>query len=139
MIFLPLLIALLSVPFSPGRQIELIITNIEVPEGTIYYSVYTPANKFLDNKDVAGWGKIEVTATRDITARINVPANAEDIAIAIYQDLNDNGVMDKSFLGIPREPYGFSRNYVPTVRAPRWSDSNFNPGITKSLTIQLIR
>lgn len=139
MILLSLFITLLSLSFFPNPQIELTITNVKTAKGTIYYCVYTPANKFLDNRDVAGWGKINVTTTRDIITKIDVPADAEDIAIAIYQDMNSNAVMDKSFLGIPREPYGFSRNYVPTVRAPKWSESNFNPKVTKRLTIQLIQ
>ena len=31
-------------------------------------------------------------------------------AIAIYHDENGNGVMDKNFIGIPSEGFGFSRN-----------------------------
>ena len=31
-----------------------------------------------------------------------------DYAVAIIQDLNENEKLDKNFLGIPKEPYGFS-------------------------------
>lgn len=31
-------------------------------------------------------------------------------AVAAYQDSNGNGQLDRSFLGIPQEPYGFSND-----------------------------
>ena len=31
-------------------------------------------------------------------------------AIAVFQDLNGNGKLDQSFFGVPKEPYGFSRD-----------------------------
>jgi len=31
-------------------------------------------------------------------------------AVAVYQDLNRNGKLDKNFLGLPTEPYGFSKD-----------------------------
>ncbi|MBM3418733.1 MAG: DUF2141 domain-containing protein, partial [Bacteroidetes bacterium] len=34
-------------------------------------------------------------------------------AVAVYQDLDRNGRLDKSAFGFPTEPYGFSRNYHP--------------------------
>ncbi len=139
MILQYILISLLTLLTPQNNQIELTISNIDHAKGTIVYSVYTPTNKFLDDKDVTKWGKIKVTSTKDLTTIIDIPANASDIAIAIYHDVNDNGKMDKSFVGIPQEPYGFSRNYVPSFRAPKWSESNFNPKTTKSLTIKLIQ
>ena len=30
--------------------------------------------------------------------------------VQMYQDINENEVLDKNFLGIPKEPYGFSNN-----------------------------
>ena len=34
-------------------------------------------------------------------------------AILVHQDLNENGLLDKSIMGIPQEPIGFSNN--PTI------------------------
>jgi uncharacterized protein (DUF2141 family) len=31
-------------------------------------------------------------------------------AVAVFQDLNRNGKLDKNFLGLPTEPYGFSND-----------------------------
>jgi uncharacterized protein (DUF2141 family) len=41
-------------------------------------------------------------------------------AIAVYQDLNNNQKLDKTLVGIPKEPYAFSNN--PTVK---WNPPTF--------------
>ena len=35
-------------------------------------------------------------------------AKGGNYAVAIIQDLDENGELNKNFLGIPKEPYGFS-------------------------------
>jgi uncharacterized protein (DUF2141 family) len=39
-------------------------------------------------------------------------------AIESYQDVNGNGRMDTSWIGIPEEPYGFSRDAKPFLSKP---------------------
>lgn len=38
--------------------------------------------------------------------------------VRVFQDLNGNEEMDKNFMGIPREPYGFSNNVKPNMGPP---------------------
>ena len=62
-----------------------------------------------------------------------------DYAVAVYQDLNNNSVLDKNFFGIPKEPYGFSKNFKPKLSAPQFSDCSFTlSGTEKKLSIFLI-
>lgn len=62
-----------------------------------------------------------------------------DYAIAVSHDLNANGKLDMNFLGIPKEPYGFSNNYKPSLSAPKFEDCRFTlSGSEKKLTISLI-
>ena len=49
-----------------------------------------------------------------------------EYAIAIYQDLNDNRAFDKNFLGIPKEPFGMSRNPRYGRRAPKYEEVAFH-------------
>jgi uncharacterized protein (DUF2141 family) len=39
-------------------------------------------------------------------------------AVVLYHDENDNRRIDRNFLGIPREGYGFSNNIRPLLSAP---------------------
>jgi len=53
-----------------------------------------------------------------------------DYGIAVFHDENKNGKMDKNFLGIPQEPYGFSNNMRVTFGPPSWDGSKFVVGGT---------
>lgn len=46
-------------------------------------------------------------------------------AVAILHDENDNGQMDKNFLGIPTEGFGFSQNVRPRLGAPSFRQAAF--------------
>jgi len=46
-------------------------------------------------------------------------------AIAVYQDLNFNDVLDKSFIGRPTEPYGFSNDARSMFGPPRFEAALF--------------
>ncbi len=68
--------------------------------------------------------------------KVSVPVAT--YAIAVYQDLNRNGRLDKSTFGFPTEPYGFSRNYRPVYRGPLWKDAAILIDRDSSTDIRLI-
>lgn len=41
-------------------------------------------------------------------------------AVAVFQDLDGNGVLTKNVVGLPMEPYGFSRNARATFGPPKF-------------------
>ena len=43
-------------------------------------------------------------------------------AVSIFHDENDNLKLDKSLLGLPKEGYGFSKNFVPRMGPPKFKD-----------------
>lgn len=48
----------------------------------------------------------------------NIPDG--DYAIAVYHDKNENGKLDKNFLGIPTEKYGFSNDAMGKMGPPTY-------------------
>ena len=66
----------------------------------------------------------------------NIPVGK--YAIAIYQDLNKNGKLDKNWFGIPKEPYGFSYIKKGETGSADFTEALFD--LTKSgvLNINLI-
>jgi len=46
-------------------------------------------------------------------------------AVAAFHDLNGNGRTDTSFVGMPTEPWGVSRNIRHTMRAPSFDEAAF--------------
>ena len=46
-------------------------------------------------------------------------------ALASLHDENEDGEMEYNWMGMPKEGFGFSKNYKVTIRAPKWEESVF--------------
>ncbi len=57
-------------------------------------------------------------------------------AIAAFHDENGNGKLD-TFLGIPREGFGFSRNPPLRPRAPKFSECSFDTHDNPAIAIKM--
>lgn len=57
-------------------------------------------------------------------------------AFTLHHDENHNGKMDKNFLGLPAEGYGFSNNLHPTFSIPDFEEARFE--INKSVVFQKV-
>ena len=98
------------------------ITGFRSEKGQVRIAVFNAAEKWP--KDPAYSSTIDVNSS-SVTWRVNdVPYG--DYAIAIFHDENGNGKMDKNFLGIPVEAYGFSNNQRVTLGPPRWDAVKFS-------------
>lgn len=64
--------------------------------------------------------------------------NPED-SFALFHDVNSNGDCDLNFLGIPTEPYGFSRNVQPVFKVPSFTETRMEIGLHTQIQIELIR
>ena len=106
-----LAIALLITWASVSQSAELTVRLKDAPaDGTLIFQVYDSANAFGDFRNPA----LEVrSSTRADGTYVLADVPAGDIALLVYVDENDNGVIDKNFIGIPKEPLGISNNYRP--------------------------
>ena len=58
-------------------------------------------------------------------------------AISVYHDENNNKKLDKNFIGLPKEDYGFSNNPSSSLGAPKLEEKIFEVSEDVSLTITL--
>ena len=103
--------------------LRLMVDKLVTNEGEVEIGVYTPKNKFPDEKD-----KFKVYRFKPENLKVDVEIKDlpyGEYAFAIYHDENNNGKIDKNMIGIPKEPYAFSNNYKPTIKAPSFKDCNF--------------
>ena len=56
-------------------------------------------------------------------------------AVGLYLDVNGNNRMDKNFLGMPKEQYGFSNNAKGRFGPPSFEDASFN--LVDRLTLEI--
>jgi uncharacterized protein (DUF2141 family) len=60
-----------------------------------------------------------------------------EYAVAVYQDINENKLLDKGLFSIPKEPFGLSNNFRPSFSAPTFNDCNFKLAQQATITITI--
>lgn len=120
------------------KSLTVLIQNLESATAPIYVSVYGVKSKFPSPKGQLKEYKF-VPNSKAYTVKIpNLKFGT--YAIAMYQDENSNGKIDKNFIGIPTEGFGFSNNYKPKVKAPDFKDCKFvYSEKSNSITVSMIR
>ena len=111
---------------------ETLIINIEskYDNGYAMLGIYDKKENFGKakvneklNADLVFTGTVIKITNKKATAIIDVPFG--EYAIAGFQDLDGNGVLSGNFLGIPREPVGFSGGAKVRFGPPKWNDAVF--------------
>jgi len=125
---------------SPGHAqqvtLSLTVNNLKQATGAIVVSIFNREETFpIDGKEMKKMS-FPVKALSFSCAIRDLERG--DYAIAIYHDRNGDGICNLGILGIPREGFGFSRNFVPRLRAPAYEECRIAlPGDT-AITIDLI-
>ncbi len=130
-------VALLAFTQATTTKLTVEVDNIKntsgknISVGVFDKSTFPTIGKAKYEKSVlAKGGKLSIT--------FDLPNG--DYAVAVYHDLNSNKTLDKNFFGIPKEPYGFSKNFKPGMSAPDFSDCSFTLAETaKTINISLIQ
>ena len=128
--FLPLLICTFTLTSLPAQaqKLEISFSNIDPESESLYIQV-------LDIEE-------EVVSSHIIDAREGAVLTITDIKpgeywIRVYHDLNGNGELDVNYLGIPKEPYGFSNNVRPVFGPPDPEDMLFKVSGNTRISIEL--
>lgn len=93
------------------------------PQGTIRLGLYSEASYPDDDATPVASADVPAQAGETVIELQNIPPGT--YAIETYQDLNNNGKMDMTLIGIPKEPYGFSRDARPHLSKPRFESVKF--------------
>jgi uncharacterized protein (DUF2141 family) len=111
------------------------VKHVKPNAGVVVVGLYDKATDFpATEKGRAGQ---VVEATGD-TAVVTFPSLATGrYAVAVYQDENRNGKLDKNFLGMPTEPYGFSNDARGSMGPPSFDAAAVNFSATSKIVINL--
>ena len=138
--FLIVFLSLISI-FQTNRnmtKVKIEVQNLSTKgAANVQIAIYDKAN-FLKT-DIPNFSKIIKRENYDnFKVVFNLPQG--EYAAAIFQDLNEDGKMNTNFFGLPTDPYGFSNNYKPVFRGPRFDDCVFNVKNEEiNLSIKLIK
>ena len=119
-----------------SKKLSVKISNIQIKGKILYVGIYRASDEFPEFGKY--WKNTKVISTStEMNVEFEVPFG--DYAVAASLDLNGNGRLDKNFVGYPKEPFGFSNNFKPTLSGPDFSDCKFTFTQQNSLlTIKLI-
>jgi uncharacterized protein (DUF2141 family) len=110
-------------PVKSTKPLTVVIENLGSETAPVEISIYGTENKFPSPKDQL---KVFRFTPKGPTLTATLPGiTYGEYAIATYQDMDGDGKIGKNMIGIPTDPYGFSKNYRPTVKAPNFKDCSF--------------
>lgn len=111
------------------------ITGVPSDKGKLLVGVYNKKEGFRDEKYT--YKNLTVNAVKG-TMTVYIPDLPNgNYAIAVFHDANENGKLDKNFLGIPTEKYGFSNDAMGAFGPPNFEDCIVKIDGNKEISIKL--
>lgn len=120
-----LLLSLIPVLGNARGVLRVTIRGLEPGIGRIYIQLIANARDFESRNGAVLRSEIHPVPAAD-TAIISfhgVPVGT--YAVKVFQDLSGNGKLDKDFLGIPKEPFGFSNDAMGRTGPPTFAAASF--------------
>ena len=127
------LLFLLLFPSDSSSDIHVNVKGVEELKGSMFIAVFDDPASFPE------FGKqyremVLPVRSKELSHTFKDLPN-HTYAVAVFHDINDNGILDKNALGIPLEPYGFSRNARARFSAPAFEDAKIE--LKNNLEIQI--
>lgn len=103
--------------------------------GKVFLAIFDNEETFLKtNKEVNG--RSVIIENNKAMAQFKGLKKGE-YALSLFHDKNNNNMLDKNLIGIPKEPYAFSNNATGIFGPPSFKDSKINLNADKTIAIKL--
>ncbi|WP_117880601.1 DUF2141 domain-containing protein [Aureibaculum luteum] len=103
-------------------NLKVYIEGLNSDEGKLFVAIYDHRDDFLKNPYQ---GEItEIINGKAIVEFFQLPKGT--YAISSFHDENNNGLLDKNYFGIPKEPNACSNNAKSRFGPPKYTDAKFN-------------
>ena len=125
-LFVLFILVTTSNSFSEEANLKINILNLDKP-GVLYLSVCQDKKSFerivKESEEKNCIRASEEMNHQNSQTTVKLPFGEH--AITLFVDFNGNKKIDKNFLGIPKEPYGFSNNVIGNMSAPTFDQAKF--------------
>jgi uncharacterized protein (DUF2141 family) len=108
---------------GPTASLTIRVENVLPAGGMVRLGLYDAARYPDDDSRPIASADVAATAPETVITLHGIPAGT--YAIQTFQDINANNKMDTSWLGLPLEPFGFSRNATPFLSKPSFDEVKF--------------
>lgn len=111
----------LSIAYAQTPETQVKITGIRSAKGKIALSLFKDNQSFDQEKPYKSFVfDKKGIANGSLTVTFKVAPGT--YGIAMLDDENSNSKMDKSFIGIPKEGFGFSNFFMEKLKKPSFDD-----------------
>ena len=115
--------------FSPldknpeGVHLFLTIRTEDTITSPLVVVAYSNADDFLTERGTV----LKTTRAQDSSLSFEIEGLASGTyALVVFEDRNKNGILDQNKLGIPQEPFGFSKAKLGLFGPPSFRKASFN-------------
>ncbi|GBD88288.1 hypothetical protein BMS3Abin03_02223 [bacterium BMS3Abin03] len=128
---IPIILVLLLIQFVNAQELQsektgnltVVITGLENDNGMVLLGLYNSRENYEGRGKAYRGEKDSIENKQAVFIFDELPFG--EYAIKVYHDENSNGKLDKNFLGIPTEDYGFSNNASGTFGPADYDDAKF--------------
>ncbi len=107
-----------------GAGIEVQVKNLDSEKGQVIIGLYDAGEKFPETGRERKGLILDLSSAKPKGTFSSLPPG--NYAVSLFHDVNGNGKLDKNFMGIPTEGYGFSKNaYNWYGGAPGFEQASF--------------
>jgi len=107
---------------EPGEvEVPFKISGLRADAGQLYVAVFGGATGFPNTEQAEQTHQLKVQGDWMLILLRLRPGEPQ--AVAVFQDLDGNSRLSKNLLGIPVEPYGFSRNARGALGPPKFDNA----------------
>ena len=115
------------------HSLKVEVPDIKKMKGSVQICLFDSDENYMKNAVVCEW--LEVGSDR-IEHTFN-SLTSGNYAVVVIQDLNGNKDLDTNFIGIPKEPYGFSNNPTTTFGPPSFDGASFKVESDTEIRVEL--
>jgi uncharacterized protein (DUF2141 family) len=106
-----------------GAALVIHVQDVSPKGGILRLGLYDEARYPDDDATPVASADVRAELGETVITLSNVPPGT--YAIETFQDVNSNHKMDTSWLGLPQEPFGFSRDAQPHLSKPSFGRVKF--------------
>lgn len=118
---------------SQTAELTVSVIGIEVVKGKMMIALFNSKETYFKYDEITAGAEIKIDSSSLTYVFKDLPLGT--YAVTIYQDVDNNGEMNRSWIGFPKEPYAFSNNFRSLIRPASFKDASFL--LEKDLLIEI--
>ena len=119
--FIPALLFISGFLFAQNSNLTVIVSGLESNTGLMTVELYNTKENFIKK-----YYKTVSSPIKSNTATVTfIGISKAEYTVMVYHDENNNGKLDKNFMGMPKEPVACSNNAKGFMGPPKYEDAKF--------------